>query len=90
MHEQTNGLWCASLAQVSSTAHQLSFKCERCVPGNPHAKKKTSTVCHLTAIWKVKNKKYSTHLGKKGRRIENGDPDSGTVIAGIYFPIRNR
>lgn len=39
MHEQTNGLWCASLAQVSSTAHQLSFKCERCVPGNPDAKK---------------------------------------------------
>lgn len=40
MHEQTNGLWCASLAQVSSTAHQLSFKCERCEPGNPDAKRK--------------------------------------------------
>lgn len=32
MHEQTNGLWCASLAQVSSTAHQLSFKCETPMP----------------------------------------------------------
>lgn len=27
--------------------------------------------CHLAAISKVKNKKYTTHLGKIGRRIEN-------------------
>lgn len=27
---------------------------------------------------------------KRKKDRKQGDPDSGTVIAGIYFPIRNR